>query len=70
MVILCFDEMNDLHGRGKYPNKDWGIGFTCGATLFGAALLYSNPVTGTLAAMGSGFILGSLAGSCAGLLSL
>jgi hypothetical protein len=69
MTTLCLEEMHNLHG-GKTPNRDWGIGFACGGAILGAALLYSNPVTGTLAAMGSGFIVGSLAGSCAGLLSL
>lgn len=67
MKTFHFEDMCNFSG-GKTPNIDYGIGFTCTAAIIGAGLLYSNPVTGTIAAMGSGFIWGSLAGACGGLL--
>ena len=69
MKTLHFDEMNNFSG-GKTPNKSYAIGFSCAGAIIGAGLLYSNPVTGTLAAMGRGFFWGSLVGACAGFLSI
>ncbi|GEM_PF-2522920 len=63
MKQLEMVQMEDLQGGGK-----WG-GFSCGLAIVGTLALFSNPITGTAAAMGSGFIVGSLVGTCAGLLS-
>jgi hypothetical protein len=58
------DQMELLEGGGY-----WG-GFACGMAIVGTAALFSNPITGTAAAMGGGFVVGTLIGSCAGLLSI
>lgn len=63
-------ELNQLEALQGGASSGWWAGVACGAGIMGTALLFSNPVTGTAAAMGSGFIVGSLIGTCAGLLSI
>jgi hypothetical protein len=63
MTIINNNAMADLQGGTL-----WG-GFACAGAVIGAGLLYSNPATGTLAAMGSGFVVGTLIGACGGLIA-
>ena len=63
MKKLSSDQLALVNGQGF-----WG-GVTCGVATLGVAALFSNPITGTAAAMGSGALVGSLVGACAGLLT-
>lgn len=63
MKKLSTDELLLIDGQGF-----WG-GVTCGFATVGVLALYSNPITGTAAALGSGFVVGSLVGACAGVLT-
>jgi hypothetical protein len=62
MKKLSSQQLSQIEGDGL-----WG-GFACGLAVIGVAALFTNPVTGTAAAMGSGALVGGLVGACAGLL--